>query len=125
AALADLAVPGSRQDVTGGTWRYESRRSSRPWASTRSMWAAEHAVLTWTEHVRARMPVGDESAQLESPPGVPLLVVLRLCHVHPQQATRTLSLEEARHRADPMNGAGNLFPCQEIAGSWYVSIPGL
>jgi GntR family transcriptional regulator len=69
---------------------------------------AEHPILTWTEHVRARMPVGDESAQLEVPTGVPLLMVLRLCHAHPEQDTRTLALEEALNRADQIEVAYTL-----------------
>lgn len=61
-------------------------------------------TLAWTERVRARMPIGDETAYLEVSPGVPLVIVLRLT-----QATRDagpnpagLALEEIRIRADQL-----------------------
>lgn len=60
----------------------------------------EHIVLGWTERVRARMPVGDEIAQLEAPSGVALLVILRRCHFYEDQAEHALFLEETRYRAD-------------------------
>ncbi len=60
----------------------------------------KHVIVTWAEHVRARMPVGDETTQLEAPPGVPLLIILRQCHFHEEQTEHTLSLEETRYRAD-------------------------
>jgi GntR family transcriptional regulator len=61
-----------------------------------------HPVLAWTEHVRARMPVGDESEDLSVPPGVALLVVLRVCRADngPNDSGKPLALEETRHRAD-------------------------
>jgi GntR family transcriptional regulator len=62
-------------------------------------------ALGWTEHVRARMPVGDETTQLEVPPGVPLLVVLRQCHSYEEQVAHPLSLEEVRYRADQIEVA--------------------
>ncbi len=63
---------------------------------------AEHDRLTWTEHIRARMPVGDETADLGALPGVPLLVVLRLCHAvtRGKRAGKALTLEENRYLAD-------------------------
>jgi GntR family transcriptional regulator len=63
---------------------------------------ADHSTLTWTEHVRARMPVGDENEDLTIPPGIPLLVVLRICHVGRgrNHLGEPLALEEARQRAD-------------------------
>lgn len=82
-----------------------------PWADdphlppahqTYDYFRTKHVLLTWTEHVRARMPVGDESATLSAPPGIPLLIVLRLCHT-PRDGKLlgdTLALEETRHRAD-------------------------
>ena len=94
--LSSLHVPFS---VARGTpWADDPRlpRSKKLYEYFRS----KYTILTWTEHVRARMPVGDESAQIEAPPGVPLLVIWRLCHVHPEQVSRTLALEETRHRAD-------------------------
>jgi GntR family transcriptional regulator len=59
-------------------------------------WLAEHGhPPQFTEHVRARMPVGDESRALRTRPGVPLLVILRLAHTG-----RALALEEIRLPAD-------------------------
>lgn len=55
--------------------------------------------LTWTEHVRARMPIGDEAAALAVPPGVPLLIVLRITHGS-RKARTPLALEELHQRAD-------------------------
>ncbi len=61
----------------------------------------EHPALTWTEHIRARMPVGDETTDLQIPPGVALLVVLRICRSSNGRASsEALALEETRHRAD-------------------------
>lgn len=62
---------------------------------------AEHKLM-WAEHVRARMPIGDEISDLSIPPGVALLIVLRLCRIGDGAANppRTVALEEARHRAD-------------------------
>lgn len=63
---------------------------------------AEHSKLAWTEHVRSRMPVGDETADLGALPGVPLLVVLRSCHVagRGKPTGKVLVLEESRYLAD-------------------------
>ena len=63
--------------------------------------AADHALML-SEHVRARMAIGDETTDLGIPPGVPLLVTLRLCRIgagstSPAQA---IALEEIRHRGD-------------------------
>jgi GntR family transcriptional regulator len=61
----------------------------------------EHPALTWTEHVRARMPVGDETTDLQIPPGVAILVVHRVCRADKRQTpSEVLVLEETRHRAD-------------------------
>ena len=57
--------------------------------------------LTWTERVRARMPIGDETLDLEVPLGVPLLIVLRLARTASnKRQTTTVALEENHHRAD-------------------------
>jgi len=61
---------------------------------------ADHR-LSWTDHVRARMPIGDETADLQAPSGVPLLVILRLTHTASgRDGALALALEEIRHRAD-------------------------
>jgi GntR family transcriptional regulator len=60
--------------------------------------------LTWTEHVRARMPIGDEAAALAIPPGVPLLIILRVTHSGANGQT-PLALEEIHHRADQIEVA--------------------
>ena len=64
----------------------------------------EHDVLTWTDHVRARMPIGDETTQLSIPPGVPLLVVLRVCRARKREtgAEHPVVLVETRQRADQL-----------------------
>lgn len=42
-------------------------------------WFTHHGhPLAFTDHVRARMPLGDESASLNAQPGAPLLVVTRV-----------------------------------------------
>jgi GntR family transcriptional regulator len=58
--------------------------------------------LTWVEHVRARMPIGDETTSLAVLLGVPLLIVLRVTHAaaDPFSSLAPLVLEEIRHRAD-------------------------
>jgi GntR family transcriptional regulator len=63
--------------------------------------ATEHPLL-WTEHVRARMPIGDETTDLGVPSGVALLVILRLCHAGADLAipAKGIALEEVRYRAD-------------------------
>lgn len=67
-------------------------------------------ALTWTERVRARMPVGDETTELGAPPGVPLLIVLRLAQAAKADGTSPapLALEEMRHRADQVELAFTL-----------------
>jgi GntR family transcriptional regulator len=69
-----------------------------------------HPQLAWTEHIRARMPVGDEATQIQIPPGVALLVVLRICHATKGRNTpgQPLAVEETRHRADQIGLAYNL-----------------
>jgi GntR family transcriptional regulator len=65
-------------------------------------------TLTWTEHVRARMPIGDETSTLLVPAGTPLIITLRLT----ANATdsRPLILEETRQRADQIQLAYTLRP---------------
>jgi GntR family transcriptional regulator len=64
--------------------------------------AREGMTLTWTEHIRARMPIGDESTDLTVPPGIPLLIVLRLTQAvcREKHAVAARTLEELRCRAD-------------------------
>jgi GntR family transcriptional regulator len=66
--------------------------------------------LAWTEHVRARMPIGDEAAALEALPGVPLLIVLRIAHSNGSSpiGPKPLALEETRQRADQIEVAYTL-----------------
>jgi GntR family transcriptional regulator len=76
-----------------------------PWLDDAHLWAptdvyawfttAGH-TLTFTDHVRARMPVADESTTLRMPPGTPLLIVARTAATE----GRTLTLEEIRLPAD-------------------------
>lgn len=63
---------------------------------------ASDNVLIWSEHVRARMPIGDETTDLGIPPGVPLLVAHRICRigVGRNSPAKAIALEEIRHRAD-------------------------
>jgi GntR family transcriptional regulator len=88
-----------------------SMAASTPWADNPHLPSAielydhfAHAghTLTWTEYVRARMPIGDETIDLEVPPGVPLLIVLRLTAAARGGGPRSaaLALQEIRHRAD-------------------------
>jgi len=53
------------------------------------------------------LSVGDEAAALNVPPGVPLLIVLRLCRTPREGKDRgdTLALQETRHRADQIEVA--------------------
>jgi len=92
---------------------------STPWADDPHLPAARRVyghfadagmTLTWTERVRARMPVGDETTDLEIPPGVPLLIVLRLAQAADADGTSPapLALEEMRHRADQIELAFTL-----------------
>jgi GntR family transcriptional regulator len=66
--------------------------------------------LVWTEHVRARMPIGDEAAALEALPGVPLLIVFRITHSTGGSpiGPKPLALEEIRQRADQIEVAYTL-----------------
>jgi GntR family transcriptional regulator len=76
-----------------------------PWLDDAHLWTpsdvygwftgAGHA-LVFTDHVRARMPVADESTTLRMPPGTPLLIVARTAATD----GRTLTLEEIRLPAD-------------------------
>jgi GntR family transcriptional regulator len=67
-------------------------------------------TLTWTERVRARTPVGEETSQLGIPAGVALLVTLRVCHAgkQPDQLGQPVTLQETRHRADQIELAYTL-----------------
>jgi GntR family transcriptional regulator len=58
---------------------------------------SEGHTLTRTEHVRARMPIGDEHQALGVPAGTSLLIALRVTCATDQ---RPLILEETRQRAD-------------------------
>jgi GntR family transcriptional regulator len=60
-------------------------------------------TLTWTEHVRARAPIGEETQVLAVPAGTPLLITLRTT-----TSDRPLTLEETRQRADQIQLAYNL-----------------
>jgi GntR family transcriptional regulator len=66
--------------------------------------------LTWAEHVRARMPIGDEAAALEALPGVPLLIILRIARSNGRNpdGPKPLALEETRQRADQIEVAYTL-----------------
>lgn len=57
----------------------------------------EGHALTWTERVRARAPIGDETQTLTPPPATPLLIRIRITTT---AAERPLILEETRQRAD-------------------------
>ncbi len=47
------------------------------------------------------MPIGDETTDLECPPGVPLIIILRLTSAKRRNgASAVLVLEEIRYRAD-------------------------
>jgi GntR family transcriptional regulator len=67
---------------------------------------ADGHTLTWTEHVRARAPIGDETQTLAAPAGTPLLITLRTT----TSATdhHPLTLEETRQRADQIQLAYTL-----------------
>ena len=56
------------------------------------------------------MPVGDEAAELRIPPGVSLLIVLRVCRAAGQdrQHPSPFTLEETRQRADQFELAYDL-----------------
>jgi GntR family transcriptional regulator len=66
--------------------------------------ASEGHTLTWTERVRARAPIGEETQTLTPPPGTPLLITLRTTAA----ADRPLILEETRQRADQIQLAYSL-----------------
>jgi GntR family transcriptional regulator len=66
-------------------------------------WLAAHKHrLTFTEHVRARMPIGDETTSLHVTPGTALLVVSRIA-----AAGRPMAVEEIRV---PGDGADVAYP---------------
>jgi GntR family transcriptional regulator len=51
-------------------------------------WFTHHGhPLTFTDHIRARMPLGDESASLGAEPGTPLLVITRVAATAGQPVT--------------------------------------
>ena len=59
-------------------------------------WFAHHQQApSFREHVRARMPVGDETQALRAQPGTPLLVITRTAHTD-----RPITVEEIRTPAD-------------------------
>jgi GntR family transcriptional regulator len=60
-----------------------------PPAEVYSWFAGHQHPPIFREHVRARMPVGDETQALHAQPGVPLLVITRVAHTD-----RPISLEE-------------------------------
>lgn len=60
-------------------------------------------TLTWTEYVRARMPIGDEHQALAVPSGTALLITYRL--TTNATTNQPLTLEEAHHRADQIEFA--------------------
>jgi GntR family transcriptional regulator len=77
---------------------------SSPWSTDARLpapvelytWLAEHGhKLMFTEHVRARTPIGDETTSLHIPPGTALLVVTRVA-----AADRPLAIEEVRVPGD-------------------------
>lgn len=87
-------------------------RSDAPWADHPQLpaatdiyaWFADHGhPPRFTEHVRARMPLGDEATTLQMRPGVPLLVIARITH-----NTQPLALEEIRSPADQTEAAYTL-----------------
>lgn len=63
-------------------------------------------TLTWTERVRARAPIGDETHTLQPPPGTPLIITLRTTTSSAED--RPLALEETRQRADQIELAYSL-----------------
>jgi len=77
---------------------------SSPWSTDARLpepvelytWLAEHGhKLTFTEHVRARTPIGDETTSLHIPPGTALLVITRVA-----TADRPMAIEEVRVSGD-------------------------
>ncbi|MFG1921732.1 GntR family transcriptional regulator [Cryptosporangium sp. NPDC048952] len=99
-----LAVPFPVAAELDAPWQ---KRSHLPEPAEAYRWLAEQGhSLTFQDHVRARMPFGDETASLGAKPGIPLLVVSRVCAV----AGRPAVLEETRVPADqseflyPMTG---------------------
>jgi GntR family transcriptional regulator len=86
-----------------------------PWADNPQLPSApkvyEHFTdashtLTWTEHVRARAPIGDETITLATPAGTPLLIALRITTSTAND--QPLILEETRQRADQIQLAYNI-----------------
>lgn len=89
-----LSVPFSVAADLHTPWRRDGRL---PTPTDLYTWLAHHGHRpTFTEHIRARMPVGDETHALHVAGGVPLLVITRLTHT-PQ---RPVALEEIRMPAD-------------------------
>jgi GntR family transcriptional regulator len=88
-----LLVPFSVAAQLHTPWRTRPRLPDPPEFYT---WMTEHDhPPVFTEYVRARMPVGDETTDLRLRPGVPLLVVTRIA-----EHDRPLSLEEIRLPGD-------------------------
>jgi GntR family transcriptional regulator len=82
--LADLSSP----------WSVDARLPAPVELYT---WLAEHDHrLIFTEHVRARTPIGDETTSLHIPPGTALLVVTRLAAT----ADQPIAIEEVRVPGD-------------------------
>ncbi|MFI5958135.1 GntR family transcriptional regulator [Cryptosporangium sp. NPDC051539] len=76
-----------------------------PWASSAHLpapeevyaWLAEQGhTIAFRDHVRARMPYGDETESLRAKPGTPLLIVTRVVSVDGRPAV----LDETRASAD-------------------------
>ncbi|SHN24379.1 GntR family transcriptional regulator [Cryptosporangium aurantiacum] len=89
-----LAMPFPVAAELDAPWQ---KRSHLPEPAEVYRWLAEQGhSLTFQDHIRARMPFGDETASLSAKPGIPLLVVSRVCTV----AGRPVTLEETRVPAD-------------------------
>jgi len=59
-------------------------------------WLAEHQQRpTFAEHIRARLPIGDETSSLHMTPGTALLVISRIA-----STDRPMSVEEIRVPGD-------------------------
>jgi GntR family transcriptional regulator len=80
-----------------------------PWADDPHLLAAADVyrhftraghVLTVTEYVRARMPIGDETTTLAVPAGTPLLIATRVTSATIGGTCRPLALHETSIRAD-------------------------
>jgi GntR family transcriptional regulator len=70
-----------------------------------SWFAGQQQPPTFREHVRARMPVGDETESLHAQPGTPLLIITRVAHTdrpitRVAHTDRPITVEEIRTPAD-------------------------